>query len=126
IARDALTPEVGDMLRERRRAKTVAAVAHDPGHNDDAPIGRARGKGQRRPPTAAKGRAAYSPAALPEGPASVAGFFRSPHHLANEALRSPGAPIAVTDAAGARIEVIVPHRHGWERFPRSGGWRSEH
>ena len=40
--------------------------------------------------------------------ASVARFLRGPHHLANEALRSLGALVAVMDAAGARIEVIVP------------------
>jgi hypothetical protein len=39
VARDTLALKVGDMLRERRRAETGAAVAHDPGHNDDAPIG---------------------------------------------------------------------------------------
>jgi hypothetical protein len=51
IAGDALAPEVGDMLRERRRAKTTAAVAHDPGHDDDAPTGEreARDSAARRP-----------------------------------------------------------------------------
>src|SRR5208337_745724 len=126
IARDALTPEVGDMLREWRRAKTAAAVAHDPGHDDDAPIGRARGKGQRRPPSAAEGRAACSPAASPERLSSVACFLRSPHDLANEALRSLGAPVAMMDAAGAWIEVVVPRRHGRTRFRRPEGWRSGH
>ena len=114
------------MLRERRRAKTAAAVAHDPGHDDDAPAGRAGGKGQRRPPSAAEGRTPRGPAASPERLASVARLLRGPHHLADEALRSLGALVAVTDAAGARIEVIVPRRHGWERSRRSQGWRSGH
>ena len=112
VAGDALAFEVGDMLRERRRTKTAAAVAHDPGHDDDAPAGRAGGQGQRRPPSAAEGRAAGGPAASPERLASVARLLRGPHHLADEALRSLGALVAVMDAAGARIEVIVPRGHG--------------
>ena len=39
VAGDAFAFEVGDMLRERRRAKAAATVAHDPGHDDDAPAG---------------------------------------------------------------------------------------
>ena len=104
--------QVGDMLRERRGTKSTATVAHDPGDDDDAPAGRSGGQGQRRPPSAAEGRTACSPAASPERLASVARFLRGPHHLANEALRSLGALVAVMDAAGARIEVIVPHGHG--------------
>ena len=111
VAGDAVALEVGDMLRERRRTKSAATVAHDPGHDDDAPAGRSGGQGQRRPPSAAEGRTAGSPAASPERLASVARFLRGPHHLANEALRSLGALVAVTDAAGARIEVIVPRGH---------------
>jgi hypothetical protein len=38
----------------------------------------------------------------------VARFLRGAHHLANEALGSLGALVAVTDAAGAQIEVIFP------------------
>src|SRR5271166_3987649 len=61
--------------------------------------------GQRR---RTKADAVVAHATLPEGPASVTGLFRSPHHLANETLRSPGAPVAVTDAPGLRVEVVVP------------------
>ena len=39
VAGDAVALEVGEMLRERRRAKLAATVAHDPGHDDDAPAG---------------------------------------------------------------------------------------
>ena len=126
VAGDALAFEVGDVLGERRRTKTAAAVAHDPGHDDDAPAWRAGGEGQRRPPSAAEGRAASSPAALPEGLASVARLLRGPHDLADEALRSLGALVAVTDTARARAEVIVPRRHARERLRRSPGWRSGH
>ena len=112
------------MLGERRRTKTAAAMAYDPGHDDDAPAGRTGGQAQCRPPSAAEGRAASGPAALPEGPATMARLLRGPHHLADEALRSLGDLVAVTDAARARIEVIVLHRHGRECFRRSEGWRS--
>ena len=115
------------MFRERRRTKSAAAVAHDPGHDDDAPAGRSGGQGQRRPPSAAEGRASCGPAASPERRASVARFLRGPHHLANEALRSLGALVAVTDAAGARIEVIVPRGHCWSALAdhRDGARRIE-
>ena len=126
VAGDAVALEVGDMLRERRRTKAAAAVAHDPGHDDDAPAGRSGGQGQRRPPSPAEGRAARGPAASPERLASVARLLRGPHHLADEALRSLGALVAVTDAAGARIEVIVPRGHGWIALAGSQGWRSAH
>ena len=126
VAGDALAFEVGDVLGERRRAKTAAAVAHDPGHDDDAPALRAGGQGQRRPSSAAEGRAASSIAALPEGPASVARLLRGPHDLAREGLWSPNAPVAVTDAAGTRVEVVVPRRHAEGCLRRSPGWRSEH
>ena len=43
----------------------------------------------------------------------VACLLRGPHHLADEALRSLGAPIAVTDAAAARAEVVVAS--SWRR-----------
>ena len=79
------------MLRERRGTKSSATVPHDPGHDDDAPAGRSGGHGQRRPPSAAEGRTACSPAASPERLALVARFLRGPHHLSNEALRSLGA-----------------------------------
>ena len=39
VAGDAVALQVGDMLRERRRTKSAATVAHDPGHDDDAPAG---------------------------------------------------------------------------------------
>ena len=45
VAGDTLALEVGDVLRQGRRAKPAAAVAHDPAHDDNAPAGRARGKG---------------------------------------------------------------------------------
>ena len=111
VAGHSVALQVGDMLRERRGTKSSATVAHDPGHYDDAPAGRSGGKGQRRPPSAAEGRTACSPAASPERLASVARFLRGPHHLSNEALRSLGALVALMDAAGARIEVIVPGGH---------------
>ena len=111
VAGHSVALEVGDMLRERRRTKSAATVAHDPGHDDDAPAGRSGGQGQRRPPSAAEGRTSGGAAASPERLASVARFLRGPHHLANEALRSLGALVAVMDAAGARIEVIVPRGH---------------
>jgi hypothetical protein len=57
-------------------------------------------------PTAVEGRAACGP--LAGTFALVACLLRGPHDLADEALRSLGAPIAVTDAAGARAEVVVP------------------
>ena len=47
------------------------------------------------------------PAALPEGRAPMARLLHGLHHLADEALRSLGDLAAVTDAARARIEVIV-------------------
>jgi hypothetical protein len=42
----------------------------------------------------------------------VAGLLHGTHHLASEALWSLGALVAMTDAAGTRIEVIVPRSHG--------------
>ena len=126
VARDALAFEVGDVLGERRRTKTATALAHDAGHDDDAPAWRAGGEGQRRTSAPAEGRAASSPAALPERRASVARLLRGPHDLADEALWSLGSLVAVADTAGARIEVIVTHRHGPERFRQSEGWLSDH
>ncbi len=126
VAGDARPFEIGDMLGQRRRTKAAAVVAHDPGHDDDAPACRAGGQGQRRAPSATEGRAPNGTAASPERLASVARLLRGPHDLADEALWSPDPPLAVRDAAGARIEVIVPHRHGCERPRRSPGWRSGH
>jgi hypothetical protein len=54
----------------------------------------------------------------------MARLLPGPDHLADEALRSLGDMVAVTDAARARIEVIVLHRHGRECFRRFEGWRS--
>ena len=48
----------------------------------------------------------------PRWPAFFAALITSP----TKGLRSLGAPVAVTDAAGARVEVVVPRRHVWERF----------
>ena len=112
VTGDAVTLEVGEMLRERRRTKSAAKVAHDPRHDDDAPAGGSGGQGQRRPPSSAEGRTPRGAAASPERLAPVAGFLRSPHHLADEALWPLGASVAVMDAAGAQIEVIVPRGHG--------------
>jgi hypothetical protein len=39
VTGDAVALQVGDMLRERRGTKSAATVAHDPGHDDDAPAG---------------------------------------------------------------------------------------
>jgi hypothetical protein len=63
VAGDAVGREVGDMLRERRRTKAVAVVAHDPGHDADTPAGRSEGQGQRRPPSSANGRSPRNRAA---------------------------------------------------------------
>ena len=125
VAGDAVAFQIGDMFRERRRTKAAAVSAHDPGHDDDAPAGRAGRKRQRRPPSPAEGRATRGPAASLEGRASVAGLLRGPHHLGDEALRSLRAPVAGADAAGARIEVVVPRGHGRIGARRSDGWRSE-
>ena len=61
-------------------------------------------RGQCRPPSAAKGRAAFSPAAWPKRLASVACLLRGPHDLADEALWSPDPLVVVTDTAGARVK----------------------
>ena len=54
VAGDAVALEVGDMLRERRGTKSAATVAHDPGHDDDAPA-RTIGRPGTAPP-AVRGR----------------------------------------------------------------------
>ena len=85
VAGDAVALEVGEMLRERRRAKSAATVAHDPGHDDDAPAGRSGGQGQRRPPSAAEGRTAAVPLlrlnVWPRWPAFFAARITSPTKL---------------------------------------------
>ena len=95
------------MLGPRPRTKPAAAVAHDPGHDDDAPA-RASGRPVTSPP-AFRGRGSSRPPALPlaRSPVSVARLLRGPHHFADGALRSPGAPVAVTNAAGTRTAVII-------------------
>ncbi len=40
-------------------------------------------------------------------------LLRGPHHLADEALRTLGALVAVADAAGPDMEFVVARRHGW-------------
>ena len=44
VAGHAVALQVGDMLRERRGTESAATVAHDPGHDDDAPAGRTGGQ----------------------------------------------------------------------------------
>jgi hypothetical protein len=114
------------MLRERRRTKAAATVTDDPAHDDDAPAGRSgsRESAARRPRP--KVERPFVPPLPPNVFASVAGLLRGPHHFANEALWSLGALVAMTDAAGARIEVIVPRGHGRKRARRSRGWRLRH
>ena len=111
VAGDALALEIGEVLCERRRAELLALVADDPGHDNDPPAGRARRQRQGGPPASPEGRAALGPAAPPEGLAGVAGLLRGAHHLADEALRAVGALVAMTDAAGADIEVVVAGSH---------------
>jgi hypothetical protein len=71
----------------------------------------------------AKGRTSGEAAASLERLASVARFLRGPHHLADEALRSLSAVVAVTDAARARIEVIAPPGHDQTGLCQTHGWR---
>ena len=54
-------------------------------------------------PRAGRGRSVERPAALApaEAVAAMAGLLRGPHHLADEGLRTLGAPVAVLDAARA-------------------------
>ena len=47
----------------------------------------------------------------------VAGLLRGPHHLADEGLRTLGALVAVADAAGPDMEVVVA-RASWLHAPR--------
>jgi hypothetical protein len=56
----------------------------------------------------------------------MACLLGGPHHLANEALRSPSALVAVTDAARARIEVVVPRGHDWSGRDGPRLWRLGH
>ena len=48
-----------------------------------------------------------------------------PHHLANEGLRTLGALVAVADAAGPDMQVIVARRHGCEHLRKSRRRRSD-
>jgi hypothetical protein len=48
----------------------------------------------------------------------MAGFLGGAHDLANEGLRTLGALVAVADAAGPDMEVIVARRHGCTRFEK--------
>ena len=86
VAGHSVALQVGDMLRERRGTKSAASVAHDPGHDDDAPAGRSGGQGQRRPPSAAEGRASGGVPPLrlnvwPRWPAFFAARITSPTKL---------------------------------------------
>jgi hypothetical protein len=44
VARDALTFEIRDVFRKRRRAKSLALMANDPSQDDGAPTWRTRSK----------------------------------------------------------------------------------
>jgi hypothetical protein len=117
---DAFALEIGDMLRQWRRAELRSLMAHDPRHDDDAPTagpGRQRQGGASAAPERRAPRGAAAPA---EGVAAMAGLLRGPHHLADEALWTLGALIAVANAAGPDMQVVVARRHGCTRL---GKWR---
>ena len=120
VAGDAFALEIGDMLRQRRRAELRSLMADDPRHDDDAPTagpGRQRQGGASAAP---ERRAPCGAAAPAERVAAMAGLLRGPHHLANEGLRTLGALVAVADAAGPDMQVVVARRHGCTRL---GKWR---
>src|SRR5580704_12033393 len=52
----------------------------------------------------------------------MAGLLRGPHHLANEGLRTLGALVAVADAAGPDMEIVVARRHGCTCLGKSRRW----
>ena len=83
VAGHALVPEIGDMLGQRRRAKTAAAVAHDPSHDDDAREREARNNAARRPRPKVERPAVLPlcPKARPPWPAFFAARITSPTKL---------------------------------------------
>ena len=86
IAGHAFTLEIGDMLGERRRDKLAATMAHDPGHDDDAP-GRTivttgtRAARRPRPKVDRKLLAPVRPKLFPVWPAFFAARMTSPTKL---------------------------------------------
>src|ERR1700686_5418121 len=95
-------------------------MANDPRHDDDAPPAGPCRQRQGSASSAPKRRAPSGAAAPAERVAAMAGLLRGPHYLANEGLRTLGALVAVADAAGPDMQVVVARRHGWTRL---GKWR---
>ena len=98
------------MLRERPGTKTAATMAYDSGRRRRRAgwVSGSRGSAARRP-----GPKVERPLVAPRARKSGLGGRppSRPHHLANKALRSLATLVAMTDGAGARIEVIVPRGH---------------
>jgi hypothetical protein len=123
VAGDALALEIGDVLRQWRRAELRSLMADDPRHDDNAPTAGPRRPRQGSASATTERRAPRGTAVPPESLAPMAGLLRGPHHLANEGLRTLGAVVAVADAPGPDTQVVVARRHGCRRV---GKWRRRH
>ena len=117
VAGYPLTLEISDMFGEWRRVKPLAVVADDPRHDDNASARRSGGQSERRAASSSESRSLLAAAGAAEALSSVTGPLGGPHHLADEGLRTLGAPVAVPDMTRLDAEVIVAGRHGQHAFP---------
>src|ERR1700733_2125695 len=95
-------------------------MADDPRHDDDASTAGPGRQRQGGSSAAAERRAPRGATAPAEGVAAMTGLLRGPHDLANEGLRTFGALVAVADAAGPNMQLVVSRRHDCTRL---GTWR---
>jgi hypothetical protein len=126
VAGDALALEIGDVLQQWCRAELRSVMADDPRHDDDAPTARPGRQRQGGAPAAPERRASRGAAAPAERVAAMAGLLRGPRHLANEGLRTLGALVAVANAAGRDMQIVVARCHGRTRLGKWRRRRSEH
>jgi len=104
-ASNAVTLQVGDVGRQRRRAEGVAPMADDTGLDDDTTLGAKEAATAERGPAAAEGRVAVPRAAFPPQRRTFeAGFPHRAQHLVDEAV---AAAAATTDPPHQDLELVI-------------------
>src|ERR1700682_5514464 len=120
VAGDPFALQIGDVLGERRRTEARPLMTDDARLHHHPTRSSAQRQGERRAPASAEARAAGAGLATPKAFADMAGPLCGPHNLAHEALRTLHALVAVPDAAGPNMDVVVVRAHGIDRSQESG------
>src|SRR5260370_5279408 len=106
---DELSTFAKEVNGEPRALMTYYARLH---HNP--PRGRLQRQRKCGAPAASKSRAACASPASAEALADMSSLLRGTHHLADEALRGPGALVVVPDAPRPDVKGLVPAGPGYE------------